>query len=70
MHGLLEQEGRRMMLELHDFSMPFVVNDTAELEVDPAPAPSLCLTEQRRCGWGLLIGWRDGKERKEHTKSM
>ena len=53
-----------------DFSLLFVVNDTAELEIDPAPAPSLCLTEQRGCGWALCIGWLDSKERREHTKSM
>ena len=51
-------------------SISFIVNDTAELEVDPAPAPSLCLTEQCGCGWAVYIGWLGGKERREHTKSM
>ena len=45
-------------------------HDTAELEVDPAPAPSLCLREQCGCGWAVCIGWLDGKERREHTKSI
>ena len=35
------------------FSISFVVNDTAELEVDPAPAPSLCLRKQCGCGWAV-----------------
>ena len=51
-------------------SISFVVNDTAELEVDPAIAPSFCLREQCGCGWAVCIGWLDGKERREHTKSM
>ena len=56
------------MPALLDFSISFVVNDTAELEVDPAPAPSLCLRKQCGCGWA--VGWLDSKERREHTKSM
>ena len=41
------------MPALLDFSISFVVNDTAELEVDPAPAPSLCLRKQCGCGWAV-----------------
>ena len=41
------------------FSISFVVNDTAELEVDPAPAPSLCLRKQCGCGWAVYrLAWR------------
>ena len=41
------------MPALLDFSISFVVNNTAELEVDPAPAPSLCLRKQCGCGWAV-----------------
>ena len=58
------------MPALLDFSISFVVNDTAALEVDPAPAPSLCLRKQCVGVAGQYIGWLDGKERREHTKSM
>ena len=48
------------MPALLDFSISFVVNGTAKLEVDPAPAPSLCPRELSSVGVAGL-GWLDGK---------
>ena len=58
------------MPALLDFSISFVVNDTAELEVDPAPAPSLCLRKQCGCGWAVYrLAWRQRAQRahEEHV---
>ena len=49
------------ILALLDFSISFVVNDTAELEVDPAPAPSLCPEE---AVWVWLGRYRLGRTAK------
>ena len=59
---------------LLDFSISFVVNDTARLEVDPAPAPSLHLTEQRAVAGHYVQGsvaWRQRAQRahEEHVCS-
>ena len=51
-HRIANQSWLKMPALL-DFSISFVVNDTAELEVDPAPAPSLCLRKQCGCGWAV-----------------
>ena len=58
------------MPALLDFSISFVVNDTAELEVDPAPAPSLCLRKQCGCGWAVhRLAWQQRAQRahEEHV---
>ena len=58
------------MPALLDFSISFVVNDTAELEVDIAPAPSLCLRKQCGCGWAVYrLAWRQRAQRahEEHV---
>ena len=55
---------------LFDFSISFVVNDMAELEVDPAPAPSLCLRKQCGCGWAVhRLAWQQRAQRahEEHV---
>ena len=57
------------MPALLDFFISFVVNDTAELEVDPAPAP-LCLTKQCGCGWAVYrLAWQQRAQRahEEHV---
>ena len=50
------------MPALLDFSISFVVKDLAELEVDPAPAPSLCLRKQSWCGYVVLSIMNDFDE--------
>ena len=50
---LIANQSWLQMPALLNFSISFVVNDTAELEVDPAPAPSLCLRKQCGCGWAV-----------------
>ena len=58
------------MPALLDFSISFVVNDTAELDVDPAPAPSLCLRKQCGCGWAVhRLAWQQRAQRahEEHV---
>ena len=57
------------MPALLDFSISFVVNDTAALEVDPAPAP-LCLRKHCGCGWAVYrLAWRQRAQRahEEHV---
>ena len=50
------------------FSLSFVVNGTAELEVDLAPAP-LRLTERHGCGWDYVwLAWRQRAQIAERTR--
>ena len=68
-HAIANQSWLQMPALL-DFSISFVVNDTAELEVDPAPAPSLCLRKQCGCGWAVYrLAWRQRAQRahEEHV---
>ena len=69
-HHPIANQSWLQMPALLDFPISFVVNDTAELEVDPAPAPSLCLRKQSWYGWAICLGWLDGKESREHTKTV
>ena len=68
-HSITNQSWLQMPALL-DFSISFVVNDTVELEVDPAPAPSLCLRKQCGCGWVVYtLAWRQRAQRahEEHV---
>ena len=68
-HSIANQSWLQMPALL-DFSISFVVNDTAELEVDPAPALSLCLRKQCGCGWAVhRLAWQQRAQRahEEHV---
>ena len=69
-HHPIANQSWLQMPALLDFSISVVINDTAELEVDPAPAPSLCLRKQCGCGWAVhRLAWQQRAQRahEEHV---